>query len=95
MLPLTRDLVGNSVLVGRPRRAASLAVEETSEKKRHGPLVGRHNRLGARDDFGWRLVEPFDQRLHVDARHESELQVHLGALGDKLRVAHRLGKRLS
>ena len=39
-------------------------------------------------------VEPFNQRLYVNARHESELKVHLGALGDKLRVAHRLGKRL-
>ena len=59
------------------------------------PLIGRHNRLGARDDFGRRLVEPFDQRLYVDARHESELKVHLGTLGDKLRIAHRLGKGLS
>ena len=74
-----------------------LKAEETSGKEGHGmaPLISRHNRLGARDDVGWRLVEPFDQCLYVDARHESELKVHLGGLGDKLRVAHRLGKRFS
>ena len=37
------------------------------------PLIGGHDRLSARDDFGWRLVEPLDQRLYVDAGHESEL----------------------
>jgi len=58
-------------------------------------LIGCHNRLGTRDDFRRRLVEPFNQRLYVDARHESELKVHLGTLGDELRIAHRLGKGLS
>src|SRR5437762_13237569 len=59
------------------------------------PSIGRDDRLGARDDLGWRIVEPLDQRLYVGARHESELEVHLGALGDELRVAHRLGKGFS
>src|SRR6478672_6850112 len=78
----------------KARRSASKP-RRPQEKWGMAPLISRHNRLGARDDVGWRLVEPFDQCLYVDARHESELKVHLGALGDKLRVAHRLGKRLS
>jgi hypothetical protein len=80
---------------GFNRTAEAVEPRRPQEKRGMALLIGRHNRLGARDDFGWRLVEPFDQRLYVEARHESELKVHLGTLGDKLRVAHRLGKGLS
>src|SRR4029077_14305857 len=68
------------------RRLGARTVADPHLRDRHAPLVGRHDSLGARDDFGWRLVEPVDQRLYVDALYESELKVHLGALRDKLRV---------
>ena len=50
----------------KARRSASKP-RRPQEKRGMAPLISRHNRLGARDDFGWRLVEPFDQRLYVDA----------------------------